>query len=97
MSVCFFSHSLEEIKAIYEKVRGVAVTMNKRGTADDLYRLSTAGRGQDRREGFWNWHRYKFHANCVPGVWNLENLQNTSFPKAKATSLEEYLKSNPDV
>ncbi|KAJ9661277.1 hypothetical protein H2198_002020 [Neophaeococcomyces mojaviensis] len=97
VSVCSFSHSLEEIKAIYEQVRGVTVIMKKRGMASDLYALSVAGQKKDGRGGFWNWHRYEFHANCVSGVWNLENLQNDRFPKVKATSLEEYLKTNHDI
>ncbi len=95
--VCSFAHSLEEVKAIYEKVRGVTVTMNKKGTAEDLYALSAAGREKDGRAGFWNWHRYEFHANCVSGIWNLENLQNDRFPRVKATTLEEYLNSSPDI
>ncbi|MCJ1472595.1 hypothetical protein MMC13_001244 [Lambiella insularis] len=97
VSVCSFSNSLEEIKAIYEKVRSVTVTVNRNGTADDLYRLSAEGKNKDGRPGFWNWHRYEFHANCVSGVWNLEDLQNDNFPRVKATSLEEYLKTNPDI
>jgi hypothetical protein len=97
VSVCSFSNSLEEIKAIYEKVRGVTVTVNKRGTAVDLYRMSAEGQKQDGRPGFWNWHRYEFHANCVSGVWNLDDLQNGYFPRVKATSLEQYLKANPDI
>lgn len=97
VSVCSFSHSLEEIKTVYEKFRKVSVTINKRGTADELYQLSRAGRERDGVENFWNWHRYEFHANCVSGVWNLENLQNHHFPNVKASTLEDYLKSNPDV
>ena len=95
VSVCSFSHSMAEIKDIYEKARDVSVTVSKRGTADDLYRLAAEGRKKHGRSGFWDWHRYEFHANCVSGVWNLEDLQ--SFPKVKATSLEEYLKESPDI
>lgn len=97
VNVCSFSHSLEEIKDIYERIRRVRVTMNQRGTVDDLYRMSSEGRERDGRAGFWDWHRYEFHANCVSGVWNLENLQNERFSNVKATSLEEYLRTSPDV
>ena len=97
VNVCSFSHSLEEIKHIYERVRGIIVTMNQRGTVNDLYSMSTEGLEQEGRTGFWNWHRYEFHANCVSGVWNLDNLQNERFPKVTATSLEEYLRATPDV
>ena len=97
VSVCSFKHSLEEIKEIYERLRGVKVTMNQRGTVDDLYRMSAEGQEKEGRAGFWNWHRYEFHANCVSGVWNLDNLQNERFPNVKATSLEKYLRISPDV
>ena len=97
VSVCSFTHSLEEVSSIYERVRGTTVTINRRGTADDLYRMSAEGREKEGRAGFWNWHRYEFHANCVSGVWNLENLQNERFPRLKATSLEDYLKAATDV
>ncbi len=97
VNVCSFSHSLDEVKAIYEGVRGVGVTTIQRGTANDLYRLSVEGQEKYGRAGFWNWHRYEFHANCVSGIWNLEDIQNERFPRVKATSLEEYLRLSPDV
>lgn len=33
MGVYFSSHSLEKVKEIYEKVRGVSITINRRSTA----------------------------------------------------------------
>lgn len=98
VSVCSFSCGLNEVKSIYERVRGLEVKVQHRGSVEDLEKLAVVEKEKKGgRRGFWDWHRLWFHLFSVTGRWNLKELQNDKFPNVKATGLDKFLKEHPNI
>ena len=94
VSLCSFKASMLHVKAAYEEVKGGKVDLHIRGTIQDLDRAVELKTKDAKREDFWDWHRLVFHANCVKGVWNLDNLENDRFPNVKATDLKTFIREH---
>lgn len=91
-------HSLREIADIYRSVHPEArVELRERGSVEDLERKAAAGREKWGRGKFWEYHRLYFQLFTIEGVWNLQQVENEKFPEVKATSMEQFLRQNPEV
>lgn len=91
-------HFLREVAAIYQTAHPEAtVDIVERGSVEELEKKAIAGRAKCGRAKFWEYHRLFFHLFTVKGAWNLGKLDNDRYPGVKATSLERFLKENPDI
>lgn len=91
-------HSLREVAEIYQKVHPEArVDVRERGSVEELEKKAVAGREKWGRSRFWEYHRLFFQLFTVKGIWNLGKLDNEKYPGVKATSLERFLKENPEI
>lgn len=97
VTLCSFRHSLMEVKAIYEKVRGTGVGVNYKGEVTKLEQMANSARDKHGRRGLWEWHRLFFHLFSVKGIWNLGDSQDKKYPNIKPTSLEAFLKAHPGI
>lgn len=96
-SVCSGSHSLREIKATYERVRGSSVTVIEKGSLEELEKTALQARLQGSLATFWEYIGYFYQLVTINGSAALRNLDNDRFPDVKATSLEEFLRQNPII
>ncbi|KAL0480566.1 NAD(P)-binding protein [Acrasis kona] len=94
ISTCSFRMSLRQVQQVYEQVRGAPVQIFNKGPLSMLQQKAEEGKNKHGRAGFWNWHVFVFHANCISGVWN---LKNDEMPDVEKTSLEKFLEIYPDV
>ena len=91
-------HSLREVAEIYRKVHPEAkVDITERGSVEELEKKAIAGREKWGRSKFWEYHRLFFQLFTVKGIWNIGKLDNEKYPGVKATSLERFLKENPEI
>jgi len=91
-------HSLREVAKIYQKVHPEArVDITEKGSVEELEKKAIAGREKWGRSKFWEYHRLFFQLFTVKGIWNLGKLDNEKYPGVKATSLEQFLKENPEI
>jgi hypothetical protein len=97
ISLCSFETSMNKLREAYEQVRGEKVEVKLMGSPDSLFRSADEGKAMLGRAGFWNWHAKVFHANCVAGVWNMRDLQNSKYPNVEAQSLKQFLNEHSTV
>jgi hypothetical protein len=91
-------YSLREVAGIYEKVHLEAkVDITEKGSVEELEKKAVAGREKWGRSKFWEYHRLFFQLFTIKGTWNLGKLDNDSYPGVKKTSLEQFLKENPNI
>lgn len=91
-------HSLRELAETYEKVHpGAKVNITEKGSVEELEKKAIAGREKWGRSNFWEYHRFFFQLYTVKGVWNLEEPDIEKYPGAKGTSLEQFLRQNPEI
>lgn len=90
-------HSLREIKATYEQVRGSAVQVIEKGSLEDLESTALRARLQGSLLTFWEYIGYFYQLYTINGSVALRNLDNDRFPDVKTTSLEEFLQQNPEI
>ncbi|KFZ08416.1 hypothetical protein V502_09377 [Pseudogymnoascus sp. VKM F-4520 (FW-2644)] len=91
-------HSLREVAEIYQKVHPEAkVDIVEKGSLEELEKKAVAGREKWGRSKFWEYHRLFFQLFTIKGTWNLGKLDNDRYPGVKATSLEQFLKENPNI
>jgi len=97
-SLVSWVHSLREVAEIYKKVHPEArVDITEKGSVEELEEKAIAGKVKWGREKFWEYHRLFFQLFTVKGIWNMDKLDNETYPGVKASSLETFLKEHPDI
>jgi hypothetical protein len=97
ISLCSFETTMNGLRKTYQEVRDTKVDVKEIGSVDEMYRLAEEGKSKVGRSGFWDWHTYVFHANCVTEVWNMKDMQNARYANVKAQTLVDFLKDYPEV
>lgn len=92
-NVCSGAHSLRQVAQVYEQERGVKVTLDFRGSIDDLraYALSARSNGDKRNYHLYTGLFYQLYAS--DGTLNFPKLDNDKLP-ITPTSLTEFLAQN---
>lgn len=93
-----FRKSIREVVRVYERVRpGKTVSVNMKGSMEELERKALAEKKRCGRERWWEYHRLFFQLYTITGKWDLVKLDLDKFPGARPTSLEMFLKDNPSI
>ncbi|KAM0425579.1 hypothetical protein ACHAPT_009110 [Fusarium lateritium] len=95
-NVCSGANSLREIAHIYERERGVRVTLNIQGSIDELEaKALNARKNGDKR----NYHLYTglfYQLYASNGALSFHKLDNDRL-QVSGTSIEEFLKQHPQI
>ncbi|KEY74886.1 hypothetical protein S7711_09962 [Stachybotrys chartarum IBT 7711] len=94
--VCSGSHSLRQIAAVYEKMRGVPVALEFLGSVDELSSRAYEARRQGSPRNMWTYLGWFYYLFIVNGTFFMEELDNDRFD-VKTTSLEEFIEENPQI
>ncbi|PCD26088.1 hypothetical protein BFJ63_vAg15094 [Fusarium oxysporum f. sp. narcissi] len=95
-NVCSGAHSLRQVAQIYEQERGLKVSLNIRGSIDDLRTSALNGRSAGEKRNF---HRYTglfYQLYGSDGTFNFPKLDNDKLP-VTPTSLPQFLSQNPHI
>ncbi|KAI0429548.1 NAD(P)-binding protein [Xylaria sp. FL1042] len=95
-TVCSGYDSLEDIARIYGEVRGTPVKIEQVGSVDDLREKALAGRARSHPTTMWDYIGYFYVLYVVDGTWTPGPFDNEKLG-VKGTSLQEYLKQNPEI
>lgn len=95
-NVCSSAHSLRQIAQIYERERGVTVTLNTHGSIDELETkaLNARKKGDKRKYHLYTGLFYQLYASN--GALNFDKLDNDQF-KIQGTTLEDFLRQHPEI
>ena len=88
------NHTVKEVQDIYNRVRGTTVELKQAGSLEDLKKLTAAKKseGDHQTAGFLALLSVIYDQRS-----KFPKTDNDKFPEVKATSLEEFLKENPNV
>ncbi|KAI1123421.1 NAD(P)-binding protein [Nemania abortiva] len=95
-TVCSGYDSLEDIARVYGQVRGTPVEVKKVGSVQELREKALAGRAQSHPSAMWDYIGYFYVLFIIDGTWEPGPFDNKKLG-VKGTSLEEYLKQNPEI
>ncbi|KAI3320144.1 NAD(P)-binding protein [Xylariaceae sp. AK1471] len=95
-TVCSGYDSLEDIARIYGQVRGTPMKVEQVGSVEELREKALAARAQSHPATMWDYIGYFYMLFIVDGTWTPGKLDNEKLG-VKGTSLEEYLKQNPEI
>ncbi|KAI1352439.1 NAD(P)-binding protein [Xylaria sp. FL0043] len=95
-TVCSGYDSLKDIARIYEEVRGTPVKVEHVGSVDELREKALAGRARSHPTTMWDYIGYFYVLYVVDGTWTPDPFDNERLG-VKGTSLQEYLKQNPEI
>ncbi|EEU48313.1 uncharacterized protein NECHADRAFT_75757 [Fusarium vanettenii 77-13-4] len=95
-NVCSGAHSLRQIAEIYERERGVKVTLNIQGSIGELEAkaLDARSKGDKRKYYLYTGLFYQLYASN--GALNFRKLDNDRLPVSGMT-IEEFLRQNPQI
>ena len=94
--ICSGQHTLREIAEMYERVKGVKIDIQCKGTVEELRKTAFEARQKGSRKTFWEYIGWFYQLFTVDDSWTLKDLQNDRIG-VKTTSLEEFLRNNPHV
>lgn len=95
-TVCSGYDTLEDIARVYGQVRGTTVEVERVGSVEELREKALAGRARSHPTTMWDYIGYFYVLFIVDGTWRPGPFDNEKLG-VKGTSLEEYLKQNPDI
>jgi hypothetical protein len=81
----------------YEKVRGKTVKSVCLGSVEDLERTANNARNEFGRNKLWDYAGYFYSLLTIREEKGLGNIDFKGFEGVKRTSLEDFLKKNPDI
>ncbi|KAL5613095.1 hypothetical protein FOVSG1_002158 [Fusarium oxysporum f. sp. vasinfectum] len=90
------AYSPRELAKIYKEVRGIEITFKERGSLDDLRKLAYSMREQKPYNDYYGFIGLFYQLFQLDGTYSLKNLDNEKL-KVKTTSMEEFLRQNPDI
>lgn len=93
------SYSPLEVKAIYERVRGVHVHAQRRGNVDKLRALALQERSNGNPVECWKYIGLFYQLLTLEGRWLYEEKDTVcdEYPGVNRTSLEQFLEQNPEI
>ena len=94
---CSCEATIKEIATIYEKERGCAVTLEYKGSTDELKKVADQTQQDLGLARFWEWMGYYYQLNQLNGKSMMHKLDNGRYPNVKAVGLVEFLKQNPEI
>ena len=89
-------HSLKEIVAIYQKVRGTKVGWNAKGSIEELRKEALEAQKKGNRQMYWEYIGWLYYLYIIDGSWKMSPLENEKLG-VKGTTLEQYLDQNPQI
>lgn len=89
-------YSPRELAKIYKAARGVEVKFNHRGSLDDLKDLAHTLRNQKPYNDYYSFIGLFYQLFQLDGTYSLKKLDNHRL-NVKTTSMEEFLRQNPQV
>ncbi|KAH6972069.1 hypothetical protein BKA56DRAFT_493971 [Ilyonectria sp. MPI-CAGE-AT-0026] len=90
------AYSPRDLARIYKEVRGVEVGLNPRGTLGDLKDLAYTLRSQKPYNDYYSFVGLFYQLFQLDGTYSLKKLDNHRL-NVKTTSMEEFLRQNPQV
>jgi len=82
-------HSVKEMAAAYEKVKGRPIELKRMGSIQDLEKKALEARAQGTPGGFWGYIGNFYQLFTINRQWILEG--ENGFPDVKRTRLERFL------
>ncbi|KAI0198095.1 NAD(P)-binding protein [Astrocystis sublimbata] len=95
-TVCSGYDSLVEMADVYGRARGLEMKVEKMGEVEELREIALAGRAKGHPTTMWDYLGYFYVLFIVDGTWAPGPFDNEKLG-VKGTSLEEFLKQNPDI
>ncbi|KAK1453275.1 hypothetical protein CMEL01_04934 [Colletotrichum melonis] len=86
-------HSVRELAAAYERVKGKQVSFKIRGTDEDLKTLAFEARKAATPRQFFQYMSYFYQLYTNNGTWDMAKVDNDKLD-VQATSLEDFLRDN---
>ncbi|KAK1461938.1 hypothetical protein CCUS01_01528 [Colletotrichum cuscutae] len=86
-------HSVRELAAAYERVKGKQVSFKIRGTDEDLKTLAFEARKAATPRQFFQYMSYFYQLYTNNGTWDMAKVDNDKLD-VRATSLEDFLRDN---
>jgi nucleoside-diphosphate-sugar epimerase len=90
------AYSPKELARIYKEVRGIEIAYNYRGTLDKLKELAFSMRSQKPYNDFYGFIGLFYQLYQLDGTVSLKNIDNHKL-NVKTTSMEEFLRQNPEI
>ncbi|KAJ4248528.1 hypothetical protein NW757_008176 [Fusarium falciforme] len=90
------AYSPKELARIYKEVRGVEIAQKYRGTLDDLRELAYSMRSQKAYNDYYSFIGLFYQLFQLDGTYSLKNIDNDKL-NVKTTSMEEFLRQNPQI
>lgn len=94
---CSGQYSIKEIAKAYEEVKGVKVQLEFKGSVQDLARVTADARDKTPGDKYYEWMGYCYQLMTLDGTYYMSELDNDKYPAVKATTLQEFFKSEPRV
>ncbi|KAF4415633.1 NAD(P)-binding [Fusarium acutatum] len=90
------AYSPRELARIYREVRGMEVTLKPRGTLEDLKNLAYSMRDSKPYNDYYSYIGLFYQLFQLDGTYSLKHLDNDKL-KVKTTSMEDFLRQNPEI
>ncbi|KAI0101505.1 NAD(P)-binding protein [Nemania sp. FL0031] len=95
-TVCSGYDTLEDIARVYGQVRGTPVEVKRVGSVEELREKALVGRARSHPSRMWDYIGYFYVLFIVDGTWEPGSFDNEKLG-VKGTSLEEFLRQNPEI
>jgi nucleoside-diphosphate-sugar epimerase len=90
------AYSPRDLARIYEEVRGVQIGLKYRGTLNDLRELAYKLRSEKPYNDYYSFIGLFYQLFQLDGTYSLKRIDNHRL-QVKTTSMEEFLRQNPDI
>ncbi|UPK95268.1 hypothetical protein LCI18_006203 [Fusarium solani-melongenae] len=90
------AYSPKELARIYKEVRGVEIAHKYRGSLEDLRKLAYSLRSQKAYNDYYSFIGLFYQLFQLDGTYSLKNIDNHKL-NVKTTSMEEFLRQNPQI
>lgn len=95
-TVCSGVHSLPEIAETYSRVRGVEVTLHRKGSIEELRHQALEARRLSHPSRFWEYIGWFYMLHTVDNTWTLGEVENGKLG-VQGTSMEDFLRANVHI
>ncbi|OAG24886.1 NAD(P)-binding protein [Alternaria alternata] len=90
------AYSPRELANIYKNVKGIEIAYNYRGTLDDLRGLAYSLKNQKPYNDYYSYIGLFYQLFQLDGTYSLKNVGNHKL-NVITTSMEDFLRQNPDI
>ncbi|KAJ4258821.1 hypothetical protein NW762_007908 [Fusarium torreyae] len=95
-NVCSGAHSLRQIAQVYERERGVKVTLNPQGSIGELESKALTARKNGDKRKYYLYTGLFYQLYAINGALNFEKLDNDLLDVSEIT-LEDFLRQHPQI